>query len=172
MDSEYADIGYRVGQLTGLALMVTLVVWAILAIRRNNANQRSMGTGRDPRADIALLSMTVRLHAGVEQALALVSGIAAASGRLLPTAGPLPAWRVDGGHPLIVLEPTTAGSVLAVRELVMPLPSPQGAIMWEWVIAQVEHVSAREGLRTSRAGQTFVPTTAIDAHPAIWTSAG
>ena len=164
--------GYRFGQLSMGLVLLGLLVWGIVAISRNNAKQRVMQRSRDPRADLALLSITFTLHAAAEQALALVSSIATASGRLVPSAGPAPAWRIDGGHPVVTLEPSAAGSLLAVRELVIPLPSQQGAIVWDWVATQVEQASVRDGVPTSRSEQRFVLSRPIDAHSAIWSSAG
>jgi hypothetical protein len=168
-DSAYAA-GYRFGQLITLAAVLALVVWGIVAIRRNNAKQRAM-QHRNPQADLALLSVAVLLHTGADKALALVSGIAGASGRLVPVTGPAPAWRIDGGHPVVTLEPGTGGSTLAVRELVIPLPSPAGAIMWAWLIGEVERASARDGVPMSRAEQRLVMSQPIDSFSAIWSSA-
>ena len=58
------------------------------------------------------------------------------------------------------------------REIVVPLPSPQGAIVWEGILAQVEQAAARSGVRVSRSEQRFVQTQVIDAYTSIWSAAG
>jgi len=75
------------------------------------------------------------------------------------------------GAPSSPSSPTPAGSVLGVREIVVPLPSPQGAIVREGILAQVEQAAARSGVRVSRSEQRFVQTQVIDAYTSIWSAA-
>lgn len=169
MSNSAYDAGVQFGQFMMGLVFLGLVGWGIVAISRNNAQKAR--PIRDPRFDLALLARIITVHGTAEQALAIVAGIAAASGRLVPGAGPAAAWWIDGAHPVVALEPTPAGSVLAVRELVIPLPSPHGAILWDWFTTQVEFAAARDGVQTSRSTQRFVLTRQLDAFSAIWAPA-
>lgn len=172
MNNASYEAGQMVGSLTMIALVVAAIVWAIRYGRRSPTATPGAGAARDPRADFALLARSVTLHTAPEAALALVSAVLAAGGRLSPAPPPSPSWLIDGGRPVVALVPTPAGSVLGVREIVVPLPSPQGAIVWEGILAQVEQAAARSGVRVSRSEQRFVQTQVIDAYTSIWSAAG
>ena len=130
----------------------------------------------DPRlhpvqTDMAVLARGLVLHAAPHQALQLVQGVLASTGRATARQTADPRWLLDGGHSVIGLEATPTGCILSVHELAMVGLAPQGAPMWEWVRANIEAAATASGVPTSHHTHRFVHAQVIDPSTSLWRAA-
>jgi hypothetical protein len=174
---DYGQVGYSsgqaLGQITTLVVVICLIVWAVRTNRRSTQSLASaVHPVRTPDADMALLSWSITFHVAQDEVAPLVARVMATNPLIeqVPAAGPT--WRVGGRHPIIALTPTPGGSLLSVREVLVPLPTPQGAAVWEWVLERVQVEAGRANMHFSRTQQRFVLGRSIDMYRSIWVPAG
>lgn len=169
---DYSSPAYAIGGILGrLAVAALLIAFLVWLIRSRRSSKRSASVAvpvRTPDKDIALLAWSLTLHVAHDQACALAAR-AMGGNPLVEFVDPaVPTWRVNGGYPVIALTPTPAGSLLAAREIAVPLPSPQGAAVWELVLEQVAREADRSGVRISRTQQHLVAGRTLDNGTSIW----
>jgi hypothetical protein len=169
---DYEHVGYHLGQAIGQLAMLAAFIWPIVwAVRTSRRRSQAMpgvvGPVRTPDNDLGQLAWSLTLHVAHDQACALVAR-AMGDNPLVEFVDPaVPTWRVNGGSPVIALTPTPAGSLLAARKVVVPLPSPQGATVWELVLKQVQREADSSGVRTSRTKQRHVEKRTLDDRTSI-----